>query len=231
MAAQPFRIGFLLYPDVTQLDMTGPAQVLRFLPGAELHFVWKAIEPVPSDCGLALMPTTTFASCPQLDMVCVPGGGGCTAMMQDEVVLGWLRDQAQGARYVTSVCTGSLILGAAGLLEGYRATSHWAWVDALPAFGAEPVRERVVIDRDRITGGGVTAGIDFGFRVIEQVAGPEAAAFTQLAIEYDPQPLAGGTPDAAAPELVARYRAAMEQPWRARRAMIEAVAARRRGSA
>ena len=115
-----FRIGFLLWPNLTQLDMTGPAQVLHRMPGAELHFVWKTLDPVPSDCGLSLVPTTTLADCPPLDMICVPGGVGTDAVMADEPVLDWLRAQAAGAKLVTSVCTGSLILGAAGLLEGYR---------------------------------------------------------------------------------------------------------------
>lgn len=221
-----YRIGFLLYPDLTQLDLTGPAQVLSRMPGAELLFVWKSIEPVMSDCGLALMPTHRLAGCPPLDMICVPGGYGCTAMMADAEILDWLRTQAAGAQLVTSVCTGSLVLAAAGLLKGYRAGCHWAWRDALRRFGAEPVAERVVIDRNRMTGGGVTAGIDFAFRVIEQLKGRDAAEAIQLALEYDPAPLGGGTPERARPEIVAAVDAAMaKRGLDERKAAIERIAA------
>ena len=220
-----YRIGFLLYPDLTQLDLTGPAQVLSRMPGAEVLFVWKAIEPVMSDCGLALMPTHTLADCPPLDMICVPGGYGCTAMMADAEILDWLRAQAAGAELVTSVCTGSLILAAAGLLEGYRAGCHWAWRDQLSRFGAEPVAERVVIDRNRITGGGVTAGIDFAFRIVERLKGRDVAESLQLVLEYDPAPLAGGTPDQARPEIVAAVNAAMaKRGLDDRKAAIERIA-------
>lgn len=223
-----FRIGFLLYPNLTQLDLTGPAQVLARMSGAELHFVWKTLDPVPSDCPLALVPTATFADCPPLDMICVPGGYGCTAMMRDEQVLGWLRAQAAGAQVVSSVCTGSLILAAAGLLDGYRAGCHWAWGDQLALFGATFVRERVVIDRDRITGGGVTAGVDFAFRLIERLRGRAEAEAIQLALEYDPRPLAGGTPDSARPEVRARVEAAMAQRLGSRLNEIAAIARARK---
>ncbi len=196
-----FHIGFLLYPGLTQLDMTGPAQVLARMPGSKLHFVWKDIE-VIRDGALAFLPTETFNMCPQLDMICVPGGYGCTAMMEDEEVLNWLRTQAKGAQYVTSVCTGSLILAAAGLMTGYKAGCHWAWRDQLALFGAIPVAERVVEDRNRISGGGVTAGIDFAFRIVERLHGRDTAEMIQLAIEYDPTPLGGGTPETAHKEIL-----------------------------
>ena len=224
--AKPFRIGFLLYPNVTQLDMTGPAQVLHRMPGAEVFYVWKAIEPVMSDCELAMMPTVTLADCPQLDMVCVPGGYGCTAVMGDADVLNWLRMQAAGAKLMTSVCTGSLVLAAAGLLKGYRAGCHWAWGEHLTLFGAEFVPERTVIDRDRITAGGVTSGIDFAFRVIEQLCGRDVAEGIQLALEYDPQPLGGGTPATARPEILAAVQAAMASRMSGRAEEIAAVAGR-----
>lgn len=220
-----FRIGFLLYPDLTQLDLTGPAQVLARMSGAELHFVWKTLDPVPSDCPLKLVPTTTLADCPPLDMICVPGGYGCTAMMRDSEVLDWLRAQAAGAQIVSSVCTGSLILAAAGLLEGYRAGCHWAWGDQLALFGSEFGQTRVVIDRNRITGGGVTAGVDFAFRVIEQLRGRAEAEAIQLALEYDPQPLAGGTPASADPAIVERVKAIMGQRLASRRSEIAEIAA------
>ena len=223
---QPFRIGFLLYPNVTQLDMTGPAQVLHRMPRAQVFYVWKSIEPIMSDCELALMPTVTMAGCPQLDMVCVPGGYGCTAMMADAEVLDWLRKQAVGAQLMTSVCTGSLVLAAAGLLNGYQAGCHWAWGEHLALFGAEYVAERTVIDRDRITAGGVTSGIDFAFRVIEQLCGRDVAESIQLAIEYDPQPLGGGTPATARPEILAAVNAMLSKRMAGRAEEIAAVAAR-----
>ena len=221
---QPYRIGFLLYPNVTQLDMTGPAQVLHRMPGAQVFYIWKTIEPIMSDCELALMPTVTMADCPQLDMVCVPGGYGCTAMMADTEVLDWLRKQAAGAKLMTSVCTGSLVLAAAGLLEGYKAGCHWAWGEHLALFGAEYVAERTVIDRDRITAGGVTSGIDFAFRVIEQLCGRDVAESIQLVIEYDPQPLGGGTPATARPEILAAVNAMLSKRMAGRAAEIAALA-------
>lgn len=205
--ATPIQIGILLYPNVTQLDATGPAQVLSRVPGATLHMIWKTRDPVPTDAGFSIMPTTTFADCPKLDVICVPGGGGQVALMTDEETLDFLRKQAATARYVTSVCTGSLVLGAAGLLKGYKSACHWAWRDMLPAFGAIPVAERVVRDRNRISGGGVTAGIDFGLTVAAELAGEEVAKSIQLVLEYDPQPpFDSGSPEKAGPERVKRIR-------------------------
>ena len=221
----PYDIGFLLWPDLTQLDMTGPAQVLSRMPGARLHFVWKTLAPVMSDCGLALVPTTTLADCPPLDMICVPGGVGVAPIMRDPEVLAWLRARAETASLVTSVCTGSLILAAAGLLNGYRAGCHWAAGSQLPLFGAEFIRERVVIDRNRVTAGGVTSGIDFGFRIIEQLHGRDVAEAVQLSIEYDPEPLGGGTPTTARPEILARVEAMMADRLGSRAADIAAIAA------
>ena len=220
-----YRIGFLLWPGLTQLDMTGPAQVLSRMPGAELHFAWKTIEPIMSDCGLALLPTVTLADCPQLDMVCVPGGAPVAPVMRDAEVLAWLRQQAAGAKLVTSVCTGSLILAAAGLLRGYKAGCYWASGHQLPLFGAEFVEQRVVIDRNRITAGGVTSGIDFAFRVIEELHGRDVAEAVQLSIEYDPQPIGGGTPATARPEILAQVKAMMARRIAEREAEIAAIAA------
>lgn len=224
--ADPYHIGFLLWPGLTQLDMTGPAQVLSRMPGAQLHFVWKQIAPIPSDCGLSLMPTTTFGDCPQLHMLCVPGGAPVAPVMADDEVRDWLRRQAAGAELVTSVCTGSLILAAAGLLSGYRAGCYWASGHQLPLFGATFVEERVVIDRNRITAGGVTSGIDFAFRVIEHRLGRDAAEVVQLALEYDPAPIAGGTPHSARPEILERVQAMMAARLAAREAEIAELAAR-----
>ena len=127
----PLQIGLLVFPRVTQLDFTGPLQVFSSVPGAKVHLIWKRIEPVPSNSVLTLTPTTTFADCPQLDVICVPGGLGTDDMINDEEMLAFLRKQAEGAKYVTSVCTGSLVLGAAGLLKGYRAATHWTAMDFL----------------------------------------------------------------------------------------------------
>lgn len=205
--ADTIQIGILLFPDVTQLDATGPAQVLGRVPGAKLHMIWKTLDPVPTDAGFSIVPTTTFADCPQLDVICVPGGGGQVALMTDEETLAFLRKQAAGARYVTSVCTGSLVLGAAGLLKGYKSACHWASRDMLPAFGAIPVAERVVRDRNRISGGGVTAGIDFGLTMAAELAGEEIAKSIQLVLEYDPKPpFDAGSPEKAGPERVARLK-------------------------
>jgi cyclohexyl-isocyanide hydratase len=222
--SQPYHVGFLLWPGLTQLDMTGPAQVLSRIPGARMHYAWTRIEPIPSDCGLPLMPTVTLADCPQLDLLCVPGGAPVAPIMRDEGVLQWLRDQAAGAEFVTSVCTGSLILAAAGLLRGYRAGCYWASGHQLPLFGAEFVEQRVVFDRNRVTAGGVTSGIDFAFRLIEHKLGRDMAEAIQLSIEYDPQPVAGGTPHSARPEIVARVRAAMADRIATREAEIAEIA-------
>lgn len=203
----PLHIGILLFPNVTQLDATGPAQVLCRVPGATLHMIWKTRDPVMTDAGFAIVPTTTFADCPQLDVICVPGGGGQVALMSDDETLDFLRKQAAGAKYVTSVCTGSLVLGAAGLLKGYRSACHWASRELLTQFGAIPVAERVVRDRNRLSGGGVTAGIDFGLTLAAELAGEEIAKSIQLVMEYDPQPpFDCGSPEKAGAERVKRLK-------------------------
>lgn len=225
--ADTLHIGILLYPDVTQLDATGPAQVLSRVPGAKLHMIWKTRDPVPTDAGFAIVPTTSFADCPQLDVICVPGGGGQVALMTDEETLDFLRRQAAGARYVTSVCTGSLVLGAAGLLKGYKSACHWSSREYLPAFGAIPVAERVVRDRNRISGGGVTAGIDFGLTMAAELAGEEVAKSIQLALEYDPQPpFDSGNPEKAGLERVKRLKERIQAMLQKRAAANQAAAAR-----
>jgi cyclohexyl-isocyanide hydratase len=201
------HIGFLLFPHVTQLDLTGPAQILGRLPGAQAHLVWKTREPVVTDVGFSINPTTTFDDCPQLDVLCVPGGFGIGALFDDAATLAFLRRQGEGAKYVTSVCNGSLVLGAAGLLEGYRAACHWMWRHYLPRFGAIPVAERIVRDRNRVSGGGVTAGIDFALALAAELAGEDVAKLLQLNFEYDPQPpFDCGSPESAGVERVARLR-------------------------
>ncbi|WP_296951221.1 DJ-1/PfpI family protein [uncultured Massilia sp.] len=204
----PLHIGFLLFPHLTQLDLTGPVQVLGRVPGAQVHLAWKTHDPVPTDAGFTINPTTTLYACPPLDVLCVPGGFGIEFLFEDEEVLSFLRRQGAGARYVTSVCNGALVLGAAGLLRGYRSACHWMWLPLLPRFGAIPVAERIVRDRNRLSGGGVTAGIDFGLALAAELAGEETARAIQLALEYDPQPpFDAGSPGRAGPELVARLRA------------------------
>jgi cyclohexyl-isocyanide hydratase len=201
----PIQIGFLLFPNVTQLDLTGPAQILSRIPNAKTHLVWKTIEPVVTDVGFSINPTTAFTDCPILDVLCVPGGVGIADQVGDTDTLEFLRWQGARAKYVTSVCNGSLLLGAAGLLDGYRAACHWMWSKYLPLFGAIPVAERVVRDRTRITGGGVTAGIDFGLTLAAELAGEETAKLLQLIFEYDPQPpFDCGSPGGAGSILVER---------------------------
>lgn len=207
---QAIHIGFLLYPGVTQLDATGPAQILSRVPGAVIHMIWKTCDPVLTDAGFSINPTDDFDSCPDLDVVCVPGGMGQRALMSDAEVLGFLTRQGEQARYVTSVCSGSLLLGAAGLLKGYRSACHWAFRDLLPLFGAEPVAERIVRDRNRMSGGGVTAGIDFGLALAAELAGEDVARTIQLFVEYNPAPpFDAGSPERAGPEITARVRAAL----------------------
>lgn len=204
------RIGFLVFPGVQQLDLTGPYEVFASAPGTKVELVWKSLEPVGTATGLVLTPDRTFADAPQFDVVCVPGGGGVNALLGDEETLDFLRRQAAGARYVTSVCTGSLVLGAAGLLAGKKATTHWNAVDFLPAFGAIPVEARVARDGTLFTAGGVTSGIDFALVVVAELIGETEARTIQLALEYAPAPPFGdGTPKTAAPEILATAKARM----------------------
>ena len=206
-------IGFLIFPKVTQLDLTGPAQVLSRVPGAKVHLVWKSIEPLMTDVGFTINPTVTFEKCPRLDVLCVPGGFGVFEQLSDAETLEFLRGQGHTARYVTSVCNGSLLLGAAGLIDGYKSACHWMWRRYLPQFGAEPVAARVVRDRNRLSGAGVTSGMDFAFTLASELAGEEAAQMIQLGLEYDPQPpFDCGSPDKAGADRVERAYAAQE-PW------------------
>jgi cyclohexyl-isocyanide hydratase len=222
-----FQVGLLLFPAITQLDMTGPYEVFSKLPEARVHLVAKDLQPVTAEGGMRILPTTSFADCPALDLICVPGGAGVNALLNDDTVLDFVRKQAKGARYVASVCTGALVLGAAGLLAGKRATTHWMSHDMLSAFGAIPVHARTVIDGNVITGGGVTAGIDFALALAAEAFGPELAKSIQLAIEYDPQPpFDAGSPERAGPELVARARAAAASRQAERKKAVEAAAAK-----
>lgn len=217
MSDKRIEIGILFYPGMTQLDVTGPFEVWARLPNVRVHLLWKRIEPVISDVGLPLLPTTTFADCPELDVFCIGGGPGQVASMDDDELVAFVRDKGGSARYITSVCAGCLILGAAGLLDGYKSACHWLMSDQLAAFGAIAVDERVVIDRNRISGGGVTAGIDFGFQVASELCGEDVAKKLQLMLEYQPQPPFDLTVQNAPPELIANMRREAE-PWLKKRA-------------
>lgn len=195
-------IGLLLFPGLTQLDLTGPYEVFARAPNTKVYLIWKDIAPIMSDRGLALFSNTTFETCPQLDVICIPGGPGQIALMDDQKTLAFIKAQAEHAQYITSVCTGSLVLGAAGLLNGYKATCHWASLDQLSLLGAIPVAERVVQDRNRITGAGITSGIDFALQLVTLLYGSAVAQGIQLHMEYDPHPpMQSGTPDLAPPDI------------------------------
>jgi cyclohexyl-isocyanide hydratase len=200
------QVGFLVYPGVVQLDVMSAYQVLSFPPNFKLHLIWQTLDPIESNEGLIVTPTTTIANCPQLDVICVPGGGlGQIEIMHAPAILEFLRQQCATARYVTSVCTGSMILAAAGLLQGYRATCHWAFRSQLALLGVEVVSQRVVIDRNRVTGAGVTSGIDFGLTLIGLICGEEMAKMAQLMMEYHPEPpFNAGTPNTADREIVSQ---------------------------
>lgn len=201
------RIGFVLFPGVTQLDFTGPLQALCRIPDAEIIIAAKTMEPVESDSTLKLCPTHDFATCPPLDVICVPGGFGVAPAIEDGSVIDFIKAQAAGAKYITSVCTGAFLLGAAGLLQGRKATTHWGYTGLLPLVGATYEKARVVRDRNVFTGGGVTAGIDFAFTLIAEICGDGIAKAIQLAIEYDPSPpFKSGHPDHAGEDTLKRIR-------------------------
>jgi cyclohexyl-isocyanide hydratase len=223
----PIHIAFLLFPDVTQLDLTGPAQVLSRLGNAKVDLVAKTRDPVSTDAGFDLLPTATFDEVRKADILCVPGGFGTVAAMQDAATLDWVRTVAADAQWVTSVCTGSLVLAAAGLLKGYKATAHWASRHQLAWFGAEPVAERIVFDRNRVSGGGVTAGIDFALALTAVIRGEDHAKFVQLSLEYDPQPpFDSGTPDKADTATLEKYQAMVVARFPDRDVTVRAIAER-----
>jgi len=218
-----FNVGFVIFPELTQLDFTGPQQVLARLPQSAMHIIAKSAAPVPSDSGLSLVPTHTFENCPQLDLICIPGGStGVVRAMGDRETIAFIQRQSRKAKYVTSVCTGAFILGAAGLLKGRRATTHWAFTELLPLLGATYAKGRVVKDGNVITAGGVTSGIDFGLSVVAEIAGEEVAQAIQLGLEYDPHPpFDAGHPDRASDAVEA---AVFPRYEKARTAFREGIA-------
>jgi cyclohexyl-isocyanide hydratase len=218
------RIGMLIFPRLTQLDLTGPYEVLARLPDTKVDLVARTLDPVTTDRGMQIVPTVTYDTCPPLDIVMVPGGPGQQDLMEDETALSFLRRQAAGAEYVTSVCTGSLVLAAAGLLKGKRATSHWAAVEHLALMGAVPVREQVVVDGNIVTGAGVTSGIDFALRLAAILAGEQVAREIQLQIEYEPEPpFDSGSPERASPETLATVKARLARLNEERRTVAARV--------
>lgn len=215
------RFGILCFPGVQQLDLTGPYEVFASARGATVHLVWKNLQPVRSATGPWLSPDTTFIDAPDFDVLCIPGGGGVNALLSDEAVLSFVRDKAARARFVTSVCTGSLVLGRAGLLRGKRAVTHWNAMDFLPALGAVPVAERVVRDGSLITAGGVTSGIDFGLLVVAELLGREEAETIQLSLEYAPAPpFDAGLPSLAPATVVEAAKARMAGSRRERETLL-----------
>ncbi len=198
------NIGFLVYPGVIQLDVMAAYQILSFPPNAKIHLLWKTLAPIVSNEGLTITPTSHFSNCPQLDVICVPGGGmGQVEIMKDRETLDFLQEKGNIARYVTSVCTGSMILAAANLLQGYKAACHWAFREQLTMLGIDVVPERVVIDGNRISGSGVTSGIDLGLTLVSLIWGESMAKMAQLMLEYNPQPpFNAGSPTTAEKDVV-----------------------------
>jgi cyclohexyl-isocyanide hydratase len=222
------KAGFLLFPDLTQLDFAAPYEVFARAPEVEVFAIAKTKGPVRSEFGLTFIADTGFAAAPQLDILCVPGGSGILGAAGDPDTMRFLQSQAEGARWVTAVCTGSLVLGAAGLLKGYRATTHWLSLDLLPLVGAIPEKARVVRGRNRVTSGGITAGIDFALYFLAEVFGRERAEAIALLMEYCPAPpFAAGDPDAADPALVREMRAVRAGLQEQRRAFFASLSAQK----
>ena len=218
------RIGLLLFPQMTLLDLTGPYEVFCRLPDTQVDLIWHTLDPVVTEHGLPLTPTATCNEVQHLDVLCVPGGYGVTPLLNDAPTIGFIQRVASDARYVTSVCTGALLLGAAGVLKGHRAATHWASMEMLSAFGATPTHERVVHDGRVITGGGVTAGIDLALHLAAELHGRDLAEAIQLGIEYNPAPpFDAGHPSRARPELVAMVRQRMEEAQKRRWSLVQSA--------
>jgi cyclohexyl-isocyanide hydratase len=225
--AADFTVVFALYPRVTQLDFTGPYEVFWRLPDADCVLASASGGDLEADGGITFAKVRRLADVERCALICVPGGFGAIEAMEDQELLAQIRRLAMSARYVTSVCTGSLVLGAAGLLKGRRAASHWAWRDRLSAFGATPDNARVVRDGNIITGGGVTAGIDLALAVMSEIAGNDYAQSVQLSMEYAPEPpFNSGRPEFAPASILADAHKRYERVRRARDAAVERAAAR-----
>lgn len=219
-------IGMLLFDGLTQLDLTGPYEVLARMPNTRVYLVAENSDAIRSEWGLRILPDVTFDGAPPLDVLCVPGGWGVNAQLENEALIDFLKTRGETARYVTSVCSGALLLGAAGLLRGYRATTHWMSLELLQLFGAEAVTARVVRDRNRITGAGVTAGIDFGLVLAQELFGLAAAEAIQLALEYQPAPpFDSGSPGTAPADVRTAVLGASRESLAARRTIVERAAA------
>jgi cyclohexyl-isocyanide hydratase len=226
VAKVSLSVGLVMFPNITQLDLTAPYEVFNRMPDTTVSLLAASAAPVRTEWGLALTPDATLRDAPRIDVLCVPGGWGVNAALQDRELISFLSERGAEARYVTSVCSGALLLGAAGLLNGYRATTHWMSGDLLAFFGATLVHERVVVDRNRITGGGVTAGIDLALVIASNLFGAEVAQRIQLAIEYDPAPpFASGSPRTAPPAVRDDVLRASAAALSERRAIVERVAA------
>ncbi len=224
----PIRIGMVLFPKLTQLDLTGPYEVLNSHPRTRIDLLWHRLEPVEAQGGLILTPSAAFADYGRPDVLFVPGGPGVLDAMDDEPLLDFLRGAAADAQYITAVCTGSLVLAAAGLLVGKRATCHWSSIHLLELMGATPVNERVVEDGKFISGGGVTSGIDFGLVLASRLLGEDTARRIQLFLEYDPAPpFDGGHPDTAPAETVDAVTGLMSEVVEKRRQAAERIARER----
>ena len=220
-------VGFLVFPGLQLLDLAGPYEMFAALSDCEIHLFWKTRESVACSTGMRFYPTTTLDEGPPVDVLCIPGGAGINALLPDQEVLAWVQRQAMTAQFVTAVCTGALLLGAAGLLTGRRATTHWRYHDLLAELGAIPVRERVVRDGNLITGGGVTAGIDFALVVLAEIAGPQVAQTLQLGFEYAPAPpFEAGRPEHAPPDILAACRQGLARLAATREAQTREAASR-----
>jgi len=216
------EIGMLLFPGLTQLDLMGPHEVLARVPDTRVRLIARTADPVRAETGVTILPDATFSEIDRLDVLFAPGGAGQIAAADDGETLAFLRRVGATATWVTSACTGSLLLGAAGLLRGYRAATHWAFMDLLPLVGAIPIDQRVVVDRNRMTGGGVTAGLDIALTLAAQLAGRDVAERIQLGLEYDPHPpFQAGHPNVARRELVGEVRASLTERYAVRREQLE----------
>lgn len=223
----PFNIGMFIFDKMTNLDFVGPADIFARIQQAKVTVIGKTTQAVTTDSGCRVIPELALSDAPQFDLLFIGGGPGTTVLMEDEEVLDFFRRQAPNAKWITSVCTGALVLGAAGLLRGYKAATHWTAMDILPVLGAEPVYERVVIDRNRATGGGVTAGIDFGLTLVARLWGEERAQLIQLGTEYNPHPpFNSGSPATAPENVIKQFRAVSANTHAARLAAAIRAAAK-----